>query len=506
LYLAKTFFLLFFLLGTLHATDKIKIFVLHSYSEEYPWTKKQHDAFVAKLKTKRDTQFEFYTEYLDTKRVDFDKEYKNSFITYLKNKYHATPIDLIYTTDDNALEFVHEYHTSLVSKETPLFFSGVNNIAMQNQLNPLLYAGIYETKDMTPNISLIKQFSPQTRDLYILGDNSSTYGFIKEALKEKEHIFSNMHFHYVSDTYLSKIQEQLPKNKKFFAILTTIGNVKNDLNATLLPEEFIKQITEKSKIILLTMEDTYMYDGVLGGYMTSGITQGEEAAKLVLKYLETKNMKYISSMLKSPNMYIFSAPQLNKARLILSEYIARDAIIFGTKKEFLEENQTFLLNLFAILLPILLLFIIVLIIMYSKIKRSANTLQTQINKLQIKLNTKDLMRNYLLELTKSGYWIYTIKDKTLFLSQELLHKLQIDHHVYQNDNKLIHYFTHPDNQKLFDDAFHDVLTTHKTQLISHKMVTRHNQTLEVKHLLYVSYEKDTPAKIIGVIKFETNEL
>lgn len=90
--------------------------MLHSYSEEYPWTKGQHSSFISNL-NKINVHFEFYTEYLDSKRLELTTEYKNNFIQYLKLKYANKNPDLIYVTDDNALKLIAENHNKIFLKE-----------------------------------------------------------------------------------------------------------------------------------------------------------------------------------------------------------------------------------------------------------------------------------------------------------------------------------------------------------------------------------------------------
>ncbi|MDD2356371.1 MAG: hypothetical protein PHX13_00500 [Thiovulaceae bacterium] len=155
------------LVFSVFATEKVNVFILHSYSQEYEWTKKQHNSFVSTL-NKSDKNFTFYTEYLDTKRVKLTQEYKNNFLNYLHMKYTNASPDLIYVTNDDALTFVYEnYNQIFLEKEDiPVFFSGINNLNMNTILDKKHYTGVYEIQDIEPNIDLIKQFSPQTRDIY----------------------------------------------------------------------------------------------------------------------------------------------------------------------------------------------------------------------------------------------------------------------------------------------------------------------------------------------------
>ncbi|MDD2653363.1 MAG: ABC transporter substrate binding protein [Sulfurimonas sp.] len=364
----KIFFLLFCLAYALYGSQKIRIFALHSYSQEYEWTKNQHSSFVSTLE-QNTQEFEIYSEYLDTKRVDFTPEYQNKFIEYLQTKYADATPSLIYVSDDNALRFVHEHYEKLFQNSTnkiPVFFSGINDLGMHEKLPNDIYAGVYELKEIKPNIELIKQFSPQTRDIYIVGDNSNTYEFIKKEIQTQEAVFANLKFHYIGEDEISKIESQLPNKSKTFVILTTIGNIKDEKKSLLLPQESIRRMKQNKELVIMSMEDAYMHKGVVGGYVTSGLRQGEEAAKLVLRYLDEKTLKNVASLLKSPNLYIFNSKELVEARVILSEYIARNSTILGKDKDFIEKNRTVLLNIFAVMTAIFFFTTVTLYVMLQK--------------------------------------------------------------------------------------------------------------------------------------------
>ena len=506
LHLFKLLFITASLYISLNASSKIEIFTLHSYSQEYPWTKSQHKAFIDTLVSEKHT-FEFYSEYLDTKRLNFTQEYQDEFVHYLSKKYSNTNIDIIYVTDDNALSFINNNYYKLFqnSKKIPVFFSGVNNLTMHTLLDNNIFKGVYEVKEIKENIELIKQFSPQTRDVYFVGDNSQTYKSIKKTIEHEEHHFNNMKFHYISEHYLFKIFEQLPSHDRSFILLTTIGHLKDEANHTLLVEESIAKIKEKQNTILLTMEDSYMYKGVIGGFVTNGSTQGTEAAKLVLEYLQTKSLAKVKSILKSPNTYIFNSKELINSRIILSEYIARDATIIGKDINFITKNQSFLLSILT-LSSIGFFFLAILIYVFFK-KKQRQTSQLQLKKechnIKLKLNAKDQFINSIMSFTHIAYWRLDTDKDELFLSQNLLDILSIDALIYKDDSDALSYFVHEHDKVLFQKNLHLVKENNKSLSFKHKMISSDKKIFNVEHLIYREYLEHSPSPLIlGIIKFE----
>ncbi len=62
-----------------------RVFILHSYHQEYPWTNNENSGFNSTINDKFSSgDINFSTEYLDTKRVVFNKEYQAFFYQYLK--------------------------------------------------------------------------------------------------------------------------------------------------------------------------------------------------------------------------------------------------------------------------------------------------------------------------------------------------------------------------------------------------------------------------------------
>jgi hypothetical protein len=376
----KILFLLVFLYSHLHTADNTKhILILHSYSQEYKWTQLQHTGFVSTLEESFPSSVDISVEYLDTKRHDFSDKYQSFFLNYLQEKYEGVHFDAIYVTDDNALNFFNKSKNNLLT-DTPIFFSGVNNLSLHSSLDTKTVTGVYETKDIVPNIELIRQFSPQTHDIWILGDKSTTYESIEADIKNKILDFPKYSFHFLASKNIDDIINQLPHSPKSFVLLTTIGGWKDHQGNNLSVKESISRLKDNRNIIICAMEDAYVMDGVIGGYVTSGSEQGKNAAGLLIQYFNGKPVNLIHSITKSPNIYMFDAQALVHARLILSEYISRNAVVLHAKKTFFENNNNIIFNgLFILFVGFMIFTVIIYFIFKSK--------NSQLNELQSKYET-----------------------------------------------------------------------------------------------------------------------
>jgi len=148
---------LLLLLAAVHvpAAQRREVFVLHSYSQEYPWTKRQHEGFLGGLAQDSATGYGVSTEYLDTKRVRYDRAYARLMADHLAAKYEGYTPAVVYVTDDNALVFALD-HLSRIFPSAPVVFSGVNDFAVKSRLDPARVTGVFERKEIAPNLDLIR--------------------------------------------------------------------------------------------------------------------------------------------------------------------------------------------------------------------------------------------------------------------------------------------------------------------------------------------------------------
>jgi hypothetical protein len=303
------------------------VFILHSYSQEYNWTRRQHASFVQRVESQAKSDVLISTEYLDTKRHAYNDDYAQELYRHLQIKYAGYHPDLIYVTDDNALGFARAYLTSLFP-DVPVVFSGVNNYSMLNKIDPKLMTGVFEKKEITPNIDIIKHVGARRETMAFIGDASNTYHAIEHEINTELTKYPDITAKFISSDVIDDIVTGLGQCGCKYVFLTTIGGIKDGSGKSLSLKEIIRRITETDQFALLSMEDGYLYDGVVGGYVTSGEGQGEAAADIALKILSGTPVSDLHPVLKSPNKYIFDQRELKRLALFCQKIFFRLLIYF----------------------------------------------------------------------------------------------------------------------------------------------------------------------------------
>jgi PAS domain S-box-containing protein len=335
--LAAIFLLLLSLAWTApgFAHGNTPIFMLHSYSQEYPWTKRQHEGYLRKLTALVPGEISAQVEYLDTKRVPYTTEYADMFAGYLAKKYAGFQPELIYVSDDNALLFALAHLTRIFPK-VPIFFSGINDRAMKQRIDPRQVTGVFEEKEIAPNLYLMRHLAPEVRDILVVGDESETYKAIRTELLVELARQPDIRTQFVSSGRIEQLVAALQARKQRFVFLTTLGAMRDAAGNTLTLPEILAAIVKAGRFIIISMEDVYLYPGVLGGYVTSGDKQGASAAELSARYLAGSAVAAIKPIESSPNEYIIDGGELDRLGLTLPRELAGRTTIINPVPTFYE--------------------------------------------------------------------------------------------------------------------------------------------------------------------------
>ena len=269
--------------GAAAAQQELKIFVLHSYHQEYPWTRDVHRGFIDTLRRGLpDTALTIATESLDSKRLPYTPASAEAFFHYLQQRYRQWQPDLIFLSDDNALSFLRQYGPRLFPG-VPIHFCGVNRLELRTALRPPAYQGVFEVVPVAENIQLARRFDPALHRVIFVGDGSSTHEAMARRITAIMMQFGDLDFELLGERQLARLLPQLQKDSPATLVLTTIGGLVDDKGETLPLPTSIARIAAAGDFRIYCMEETNLRPGVLGGELNSGRAHGTFVARQVLR-------------------------------------------------------------------------------------------------------------------------------------------------------------------------------------------------------------------------------
>ena len=316
------------------SAHQLDVLAVHSYHQEYPWTSSQYDAFKRQFKNNLpEYTINFSSEYLDTKRIAPSEQYQKNFLQYLSSKYSKHLPDYIYVTDDNALNFIHS-NENLLSWNIPVIYSGINNLNIKKTSTPYTLDGVFEYKDILSSINLAQSITKKGDKIIFLGDGGVTDKAIKKIINSKKYEKNGFEIKHRSFANINALITQLHSMDESTIIITTIGGIRDNNNNILKLQATIKKITDTGRKVLV-MEDAYLFEGVLGGYVTSGRIQGESAANITSRIVRG-NTKYKIET-KSSSEFILSYPDIKRFKINLNDKLLKQAKIINQPLPLLEQ-------------------------------------------------------------------------------------------------------------------------------------------------------------------------
>ncbi|BHH85524.1 hybrid sensor histidine kinase/response regulator [Desulforhopalus sp. 52FAK] len=473
---------------------EVKVFILHSYHQEYPWTKHENRGLVETLQQHNpESDISFSTEYLDTKRVRFTPSYEDFFLDYLQTKYSEYQPDIIFLTDDNALQFI-THNRSKIFPAAPVVFCGVNNISFFDSNPSSNSYGVFEVKDVTANLQLIKNLFPDVEKVTFIGDNSATYQAIyRQILAAAALNFPQYDFSFLAHSKFDQVENQLRTTPNSVLVLTTIGGFHDKNDQVLSIPTTINRLKSHGNYAIISMEDVYMQDGVLGGIVTSGFAQGQRAAILGSRLLAHQRLDETERYVTGDNIPTFEHNELVRLEIPPSR-LPQDSVIINKPLSIYEEFRSFIISALVtfILLCVLITFLLISIIRRRKaeneLKTSRNFLNSVLDNLPDMVFVKEAENLTFVSLNKVGESFFNTP------ANKVIGKNDYDFFTKEDAD----FFTSTDrevltNKNLLDIPQEEIQTSFGKRYLHTKKIPLFD-------------EKNDPIFLLGISRDITNEL
>jgi diguanylate cyclase (GGDEF)-like protein len=285
-----------------HAQWKKRVLVLHSYHQGLEWTDNISRGIQSAFSPYQ-KQYEIHYEYLDTKR-NTGQAYTKQMVNFISAQNRQIKYEVVIVSDNNALKLVNEGSIQF-SGDPQIVFCGINNYhkSLTNNLNNI--TGVAENTDHRATIELIRKLHPDRDRVVVIVDRTPTGEAIRNELIGIENNYKGeLEFIFLRDFLLEEIPDKLSElDENTLIYLTTFNRDRN--NNFISYAEGIEMITRSTRLPIYGSWDFYLGKGIVGGHITSGYRQGQEAGKLAINILmgqQADNLKVITS---SPNQYMF---------------------------------------------------------------------------------------------------------------------------------------------------------------------------------------------------------
>ena len=364
-------FVIFILAFTLASASKVdyeipQVLIIQSYHSGFLWSDNIDSSIKSTLKG-FDRNIRIKTEFLDTKRFNNDT-FKENLKRMLEYKYKDSYFDVIITADNNAFEIVKELHDS-VFKDIPVVFCGVNYFHPSQLGSMTNVTGVREKIVSLENFQLIKKIHKNVEKIIVLNEMTPTgkqnrINILADIREFKEDIDIEI----VEDISIKELKELLSSLDKNTVVLYSIFF--NDNQGDFLEyDESIMLVTEYSPVPVYVSIDFSLGYGAVGGFLSSGSLQGENAARLAIEILKGANAEKLGIIDVSPNSYYFDYEAMQKWGIKLND-IPENSMLLNYEESYFSRNKDLILrfSLIVLFLSLIIFWLITTVIKKNKLK------------------------------------------------------------------------------------------------------------------------------------------
>ncbi len=265
-----------------------RVLLIASYHAGMPWS----DAQIAGVRSQLaglpmpvDVQLNF----LDTKNVKPNAAYYLEFEALLLAKYGAVAPNAIVVADDDALDFALGMRQRRFP-DVPILFSGVassRRLALQ-QLHGV--GGVFDDLDVAESLMLMLDLHSGFTRVVVVHDQSRTSLAQVVTLKSKLHDRSGVQLEYLTNQSVEQVQARLAQLDAHDLVFALPFN-RDATGRVLSHEEATDLWVAAARAPIAVTRDVAMRAGVLGGFLVSGLAQGQTSGHLAALVLQGKAPK-----------------------------------------------------------------------------------------------------------------------------------------------------------------------------------------------------------------------
>jgi PAS domain S-box-containing protein len=267
-----------------------RIVIIHSNESTLPASVLVDQSLRAAMQAGASYPLEFFSEFLDVVRFP-EPPYLNRTAAFLRDKYADRPADLVVAVGPQALDFLSERRTSIFVT-SPLIFAGISEESLRQRTLPSGVTGIVSRFDPVPTLELALRLQPNTRQVVVVTGASafdkSWEAKVRGALYRYNSRFEAI---YLSGLPLPDLLRELGRLPRDTVVLY-LSVFQDGTGEHMVPRDVARLVSEAANAPVYALYDTYMGQGVVGGYMDTFEAIGRETGELGLRILAGKEPEH----------------------------------------------------------------------------------------------------------------------------------------------------------------------------------------------------------------------
>jgi PAS domain S-box-containing protein len=226
---------------------------------------------------------EIFTETLDADRFP-GPAHEARVEAWLRDKYASIPLDLAIAIGPQALDFLIQRRMSLFAG-LPLIFAGISESSLQRLSLPPDTTGIASRFDPVQTLELALRLQPDARQVVVVTGAGAFDRRWETAAREQLRPYAErLQVSYLSGLPLPQLLQELARLPQR-AIVIYLTIFQDGTGERFVPRDLAPRISDAATAPVYGVYETYLGQGIVGGYMDSFGAVGEATARIGLRIL-----------------------------------------------------------------------------------------------------------------------------------------------------------------------------------------------------------------------------
>jgi PAS domain S-box-containing protein len=259
-----------------------RVLILSAFNYTFPAATQAIDGIERRLRERGGQKFAIDAEFLDLVRVT-DPEHELRTANFVREKYARKLPDVVIAVGGAALQFTMKYR-DILAPRIPVVFAGVSPETYAAIRPPSDTTGVLFKLEMERTLELAESLQPQAHQLFVISGNSALEDrgwqeASRRTIEQHQRKFETTYLFGHSLEALVAEVSRIPRDAiVIFLTFLIDGNGKSQV-----PRHVVKEIARVSPAPVYGPYDTYIGNGVVGGFVETFDSHGAAAADLVFE-------------------------------------------------------------------------------------------------------------------------------------------------------------------------------------------------------------------------------
>jgi len=283
------------------AAEPQRVLMLHAFNYSFPATTLIADSARKQLLERSERPVEIDADFLDLAR-NTDADYESRITTFLRAKYGKRPPDVVITLGSAALPFIVK-HRDEIAPNVPVVFTSVSQRNYDSLRIPPNITGIISEFNLDRTLALAERLQPEARRLFVIAGSGEVdrrwQANARKVIKDRARKFEVT---YLFERSYAKLMEEVAAIPPDSIVIYLTIFADREGNA-FVPAHVAGPLSARSPAPVYAPYDTYIGNGVVGGYVETFESVGSRAADMALQILAGTDPATIAPQSNSGQAY-----------------------------------------------------------------------------------------------------------------------------------------------------------------------------------------------------------